>query len=979
MTQTASRGKQLPSFLLSNPVDNISGGPTRAKAHLTSDYTMNQGLESHCSPEAAITHLDDSVYNSWRMRDPADLLVREKQMRETYRLNNASTDAKSNTEDMPLSFRYNIERSLEKLASKTDIVQAAFDSAAQVVVRTVVQEGVQMEAEYDDGYDVTSSEGSNNDYEILHLPEQLAHLSVSLANIRLESLHRSHGNKDMTKKLKQYKGSTQSLLATPEAASSSSTVNASVHKNVKTDAITKSHGTLQSASKRQKSKVVAEKSDDSTPRTTSDNATSAATPTIATSAGSASLPKFTRNTPASSAAALDARLQTSRAILCAAGTMVWDSLTPQPSVGSSYSSSVGHGKFSDNDDGEDDEGSDAIPDAAVSSSSSLNARDLPIHLRQSLHNLGAVIVEAQALSTRTTALVETAVQRADWRRIYRQENAKFCTADQEEGGLFYSKIGNPFIMLHQQSQSIPFGPVSKCAMISEGEDSEDEHRTRDDGSNESDVDAEPTKAVTYAPNNNALTDEWNARCLSRLLSILRKGVGHALLYDVQWGTRYGRIASLFRSLCEMDDNWGPHIILTTEPHIEKFAQEFHDMQNHLPLVMTKSNMNVRVMVYRGSNKDRQHMRQYWSDAHGLSTSPFHVLVTQYKVFFEDYLHFCQWPWNTVVVDEGAAWMAASQVDPNSPLGVLWDSGLWSKNDHQIGLAGTTFKEWNFSKTKFTETNVKDAWIGLTARHRIMTSSGMIGKCRQSGDSLPVSGLIDFCLPHFFEIAREEWDRSRISNDAACMAHFRRLLVRSTVAHNPESSMQALDDTAMSALSGELADTSDWMDPLVPAVYSDDYFVGENKVSFSRRSCLQWLGSAETSWLRYEMGSSVFQHILDYMKVSNNHGYFCEEVTTASSLTSSGASGQIAGTLAYRCAVRCNRHFGSEQGLRLHVSSLHAPPGTWLCRTCGMDCITSQARTHHERVCGQPVGGKSMCGSFLCFCRCRLRNDVNERD
>jgi len=33
-----------------------------------------------------------------------------------------------------------------------------------------------------------------------------------------------------------------------------------------------------------------------------------------------------------------------------------------------------------------------------------------------------------------------------------------------------------------------------------------------------------------------------------------------------------------------------------------------------------------------------------------------------------------------------------------------------------------------------------------------------------------------------------------------------------------------------------------------------------------------------------------------------------------------------------------------------MAALHAPPGTWLCRSCGSDCGTSQARTHHERYC-----------------------------
>ena len=143
--------------------------------------------------------------------------------------------------------------------------------------------------------------------------------------------------------------------------------------------------------------------------------------------------------------------------------------------------------------------------------------------------------------------------------------------------------------------------------------------------------------------------------------------------------------------------------------------------------------------------------------------------------------------------------------------------------------------------------------------------------------------------------------------------------------------------------------------MIPEVVPDDVFVADGKINFSRRNALSWLGPRESSWLRYELGKSQLQHILDSMKISNRHGHFCEEICSASSTTSSGATGQVAGTMAYRLAIRCGRHFGSEQGLRQHVSALHAPAGTWLCRTCGNDCITSQARTHHERSCGTPGG------------------------
>jgi hypothetical protein len=155
------------------------------------------------------------------------------------------------------------------------------------------------------------------------------------------------------------------------------------------------------------------------------------------------------------------------------------------------------------------------------------------------------------------------------------------------------------------------------------------------------------------------------------------------------------------------------------------------------------------------------------------------------------------------------------------------------------------------------------------------------------------------------------------------------------------------------------------DPEVPEEISDERFIADGKVASSRRSALQWLGPVEDSWLRYELGTVSFEPILAAMKASLMHGHICEEITTASSVTT-GFTGQIIGNLAFKLGVRCGKCFSSEQGLRQHHSTHHAPPGTWLCRTCKVDCITSQARTHHERSCGQPssAGGSGAANETL---------------
>lgn len=584
------------------------------------------------------------------------------------------------------------------------------------------------------------------------------------------------------------------------------------------------------------------------------------TPVVAEPKPEVDAPKFTRNTPASSAAALDARFQSSRAILCAAGNISFSALTP----------------------GEE-----------------LDLRQVP---QAEKVNMGAVVVEARTLGQRAIRVVETATQRAKLRYEYRRAN------------------------------------------VEESSDHEYFHLVSDDDGEE---ELSRPGTVSHQPSLSSRTDVWKDKVLPRLRSVLSTGSGHAIYHDVQWVTRYGRVAHLIESLAADEQNYGPHLIVTTE--VEDFAKEFHHTPTQL-FLPPASPSALRVMVYRGTADQKKKSRRMWKLANGLPTAPFHVLVTSYADLLQDFGHFCQLPWETVILDDGVSWMAMALSDPNSALGSIWSNGLFSSNDNHVGLAGTSFNDWDFTQDDW---NSKDAWVGLTARHRIAVSRSLHLQSRMALENMPVAGVVDFCAPAFADVVREEWDRSRIVADAASMSHFRRIVARMVVVHDSSNEDKDLLALGIDALSGKLPTEPVSNSKTVPEIISDDSFVTQGKVAYSRRSSLSWFGPIDKSWLRYELGKANLQSILDFMRGSVNHGHYCEEITTASSTTSSGASGQVAGTLAYRCAVRCGRHFGSEQGLRLHISALHAIPGTWLCRTCGVDCITSQARTHHERSCGQP--------------------------
>ena len=757
---------------------------------------------------------------------------------------------------------------------------------------------------------------------IPHLPAMLQ-VREAVRLVRAAALQRSLENKEWTKR--KAKASGHAIVPSKVTSTTTTTISSSSLTN-NTTANTKSSSKLFDPS--------------------SSSATAATTTTTETETA----PKFTRNTPASSAAALDHRFTNSRAILCAAGNLCLGHATADPA-------------------------------------------DVP--QKDRLANLGAVIVDATVYARRTRAVAEHAVRRVTWRYQFRQAHHKAQRKQQQQQHHHHPqrKLEND-ITTKSSSSSSPFGHLNIPHLFLGPQ-----RKWLDEMWDED-------KMVPYQPNLVALTDAWEMEGRSALQQILETstaaimeninssnttignnsnqrsmvGTGNALYYDTEWNTRHGRLGDFIRTQARQDElGWGPHLIITTQPEVDLFCQEFHDWRTYLDLRQARDNnidssmkedyhhhhhahTIVRACRYAGKAAERRQLRKMWSSATGLPEDPIHVVCMSYAVFLEDYLHVCQVPWGTVILDDTACWMAASQGDPNSSLAAIWDSAIWASNDHYTGLAGTALSAWDFaledwrSNLTVDEASqvVKDAYVGLTAQNRIITASKLVLEQRQNVDLLPVSGIVNFVAPHFAGVVREEWDRNNIAKDTASMDHFRRLVARYTVVHHPDILDCDMKELAVRALEGKVAPIDEGPEALAPVEVTEEDFVSADKVTYSRRACLGWLGP-ELSCLRYELGRADFQPILDILKISTKHGHYCEEVTTASTMTTSGATGQVAGTMAYRMAIRCGRHFGSEQGLRQHLSAQHAPPGTWLCRTCGSDCITSQARTHHERACGQPSG------------------------
>lgn len=172
---------------------------------------------------------------------------------------------------------------------------------------------------------------------------------------------------------------------------------------------------------------------------------------------------------------------------------------------------------------------------------------------------------------------------------------------------------------------------------------------------------------------------------------------------------------------------------------------------------------------------------------------------------------------------------------------------------------------------------------------------------------PVPSLLSFISPQYTVAVKEEWDRSRINNCDASIAHMSKILCWIIVVFDNDNQCQNLLSLALSSMIGKLkSKRSDDMNQSTSDSYSNngkdirnietETFISQGKIATSRRFAASWFrpGSA----IRYELGTTSLAPIIDAIKAKTALGYKCEEIVTASSLTSNG----ICGSAAFKSAV-----------------------------------------------------------------------------
>ena len=709
------------------------------------------------------------------------------------------------------------------------------------------------------------------------------------------------------------------------------------------------------------------------------------------------------------------RIVAARAILCAAANLVFQDLTPDcVLVASSEKDAAGSQSSSGDAPTDRPAASSALEGAGTIDELDIpqNKHSAGASGDKDAVNMGAVLMQAKTYSERAVRQTESAVRRADarakWRASLaakasvleksqldgrlRRSGSSPTTADTTATSLAASSqpsllnVGNPFAI----------GPVAKGSSY--------------DGPNwvtDDDEDATGRAKSSLDPSilAQSKTDHWSKVCLPRLLSVMDKGPGHTVIHDADWQSRPGRIADLLGALDDGHQNRaGPHLIITTEKDLDKFRVVFEKMK-HQPSPPKSAPDSVAssptALIYEGSNMHRRNLRLRHfatlphvaftneSMASDVPVPPpaFDVIVTSYLSFFEDYPHFTRIPFHAVVVDDGVSWLSLAANDTSGALSKAYEEGMWSRTDFYAGGAGAgigaggvadsgDLSRWDFGSdnggyvhpSKSSKKVKKDGkeyepkdhekagpsmLLGLTTRHRVLVAPTM----SVLGDNImyttPVTALVSFLLPQFFDIVGEEWDRAGMVHCASSMGHIKRLLCRSVVVHQSSPSKNEAKDMmtlTMESLSGKLSPSLDQLASIdsTPGPKFED-FCRKSLIASSRKLAFHWLRPGSN--IRHELARSRMDRILDYIAARASAGFFCEEITTLSSLTVSGSSGAVVGAAGYRLAARCGRLFASETTLRQHIAQSHAPPGTWICRVCDQDCCASSWRTQHERTCG----------------------------
>ncbi len=641
-------------------------------------------------------------------------------------------------------------------------------------------------------------------------------------------------------------------------------------------------------------------------------------------------PSRAANTSSTANSTKQYSINTTRAILCATASLVFEETTPNYVPTDIMNPSSGMEEEMSSIDPMNIPQYTSLSSSLQAAAASTTAKAT----KKDDFNMVTIIDQAKLFAKRSIEQANNAAHSSDRRREFQMDSslARVGMGYDALSGRYYANtndtLGNSSMPL---VVSNPFAEDDDADMTDgEGGYSEDDNN----------IQSLRAKLPPYDKSNDK---EWITTSKPRLMSILNTGAGNAILHDREWTCRAFRVVNLLQNLAvphpttaipstpsgdkefvHWNDvrlsgksasslvrgfpNNGPHLIITpTGQDFDTFVAVFHQVGNSgiraSGLHGDKSQRDVfktnpeevqlRALPYQGDTSCRRRLRKHFTNSFGgLPSSTYHVVVTTYADFVEDYTHFCQVPFQAVIMDDGMSWLGCAHYDPQGDLGKVWNSAMWSKagayqsqlNSHKNDSGGDVDKKSKMGSGKKEGESREEnkLHIGLTARHRILIASTMHAKYRGQVYKAPVPGLLSFLTPQFTDVIRDDWERCKVYNCKKSMEHIRSLVARCVVVYSGGRSVGSLSGLlklSCASMNGELPEQPSSI------AHEDDgleEWVKQQKIVQTRKFAAAWF--RPLSPVRKSFGNISLDPIISTVKKSNALGFVCEEVATASSLT-----------------------------------------------------------------------------------------------
>jgi len=424
--------------------------------------------------------------------------------------------------------------------------------------------------------------------------------------------------------------------------------------------------------------------------------------------------------------------------------------------------------------------------------------------------------------------------------------------------------------------------------------------------------------------------EWTKSCLPRLLATLKRG-RHAILHDAKWTDREFRVADLLHNLISLPTsslslrghcNFGPHLIVTSRgADFDSFSDAFES-----------SGIGLRLFKYRGSGKERAHLRKQLAQGiPGLPSSPFHVVLVAYSDLIADRVHFRKMSFQAAILDDGMSLLGCANADPDSNIHKIWER-MWNdiEPNSMIGGLGEV-------------SNRSNGW--LTARYRILLASSMTAVFKGQAYKASAKGLLCFLCPEASDVMKEIWEANRAFSCRDTINSIRGQIATSMAVYTGDGNVRdprGLTSLALQSMNGEFPANNIFANNVV-SVDGDSF--EEVNGSKSRPYAISWFRLDAS--IRHELGA------LNQAPKAT----ISQKVLPASCLTVSGAGGLVSGQYAYRPAV--NRSFNSEQW-RQHTAAAQRARATCERRTKSPlhDCVQNEEGASIKTL-GQGSGDMNM--------------------